>query len=168
MLKQFVGNLPTNCLSVFDHFVELAIKGLRKEKMYKTKTTEWQNVLKRTKNELKMKISWLTLYLNLFNENKLTFGRTLKKLFWFFLFLLRHSKVNLRTSTYIFYKSTAPANINSAAFSTFFKKSAFCGTQICLLCCGLWQHLTSPPPFPPKMSATLLPEGTVKCNHLAP
>ena len=29
-LKQFVGNLPTNCLSVFDHFVGLALKGLRK------------------------------------------------------------------------------------------------------------------------------------------
>ena len=27
-LKQFVGNLPTNCLSVFDHFVGLAVKGL--------------------------------------------------------------------------------------------------------------------------------------------
>ena len=27
-LKQFVGRLPTNCLSVFDHFVELAFKGL--------------------------------------------------------------------------------------------------------------------------------------------
>ena len=27
-LKQFVGNLPTNCLSVFDHFVILAVKGL--------------------------------------------------------------------------------------------------------------------------------------------
>ena len=25
-LKQFVGNLPTNCLSVFDHFVGLALK----------------------------------------------------------------------------------------------------------------------------------------------
>ena len=25
-LKQFVGNLPTNCLSVFDHFVKLALK----------------------------------------------------------------------------------------------------------------------------------------------
>ena len=28
-LKQFVGKLPTNCLSVFDHFVELALKGLK-------------------------------------------------------------------------------------------------------------------------------------------
>ena len=28
-LKQFVDNLPTNCLSVFDYFVELALKGLR-------------------------------------------------------------------------------------------------------------------------------------------
>ena len=27
-LKQFVGILPTNCLSVFDHFVGLARKGL--------------------------------------------------------------------------------------------------------------------------------------------
>ena len=27
-LKQFVGNLPTNCLSVFNHFVKLALKGL--------------------------------------------------------------------------------------------------------------------------------------------
>ena len=29
-LKQFVGKLPTNCLSVFDHFVGLALKGLSK------------------------------------------------------------------------------------------------------------------------------------------
>ena len=27
-LKQFVDKLPTNCLSVFDHFVGLALKGL--------------------------------------------------------------------------------------------------------------------------------------------
>ena len=27
-LKQFVGNLPTNCLIVFDHFVKLVLKGL--------------------------------------------------------------------------------------------------------------------------------------------
>ena len=29
-LKQFVGKLPTNCLSVFGHFVGLALKGLKK------------------------------------------------------------------------------------------------------------------------------------------
>ena len=28
-LKQFVSNLPTNCLSVFGHFVGLALKGLK-------------------------------------------------------------------------------------------------------------------------------------------
>ena len=28
ILKQFVGKLRTNCLSVFDHFVKLALKGL--------------------------------------------------------------------------------------------------------------------------------------------
>ena len=27
-LKQFIGKLPTNCLSVFAHFVGLALKGL--------------------------------------------------------------------------------------------------------------------------------------------
>ena len=27
-IKQFVGKLPTNCLSVFDHFVGLTLKGL--------------------------------------------------------------------------------------------------------------------------------------------
>ena len=27
-LKQFVGKLPTNCLSVFDHFAGLVLKGL--------------------------------------------------------------------------------------------------------------------------------------------
>ena len=27
-LKQFVGNLPANCLSVFDHFMNMALKGL--------------------------------------------------------------------------------------------------------------------------------------------
>ena len=30
-LKQFVDNFPTNCLSVFDHFVILALKGLNIE-----------------------------------------------------------------------------------------------------------------------------------------
>ena len=30
-LKQFVGNLPTNSLSVFDHFVKFALKGLLSE-----------------------------------------------------------------------------------------------------------------------------------------
>ena len=42
---------------------------LRKEKMYKTKTTEWHNELEQTENEFKMKICLLTLYLNHFNGN---------------------------------------------------------------------------------------------------
>ena len=32
-LKQFAGNLPTNCLSVFGHFVVLALKWLRKSEL---------------------------------------------------------------------------------------------------------------------------------------
>ena len=30
-LKQFVDDLPTNCLSVFDHFVKLVLKGLSRD-----------------------------------------------------------------------------------------------------------------------------------------
>ena len=36
-LKQFVGNLRTNCLSVFDHLVKLALKGLRSSLKLKSK-----------------------------------------------------------------------------------------------------------------------------------
>ena len=34
MLKQFVGNLRTNCFSVFDYFVKLALKGLKLDLLY--------------------------------------------------------------------------------------------------------------------------------------
>ena len=34
-LKQFVSNLPTNCVGVFDHFVELALKELKQLKVAK-------------------------------------------------------------------------------------------------------------------------------------
>ena len=30
--KQFLGKLPKNCLSVFDHFLKLALKGLMRKK----------------------------------------------------------------------------------------------------------------------------------------
>ena len=33
-LKQFVGKLPTNCLSVFGHFVNLALKRSKISKFY--------------------------------------------------------------------------------------------------------------------------------------
>ena len=36
-LKQFVGNFTMNCLSVFDHFVKLALKGLRSSLKLKSK-----------------------------------------------------------------------------------------------------------------------------------
>ena len=39
-LQQIVGDLPTICLSVFDHFMNLALKGLS------TKITKWSNTLK--------------------------------------------------------------------------------------------------------------------------
>ena len=34
-LTQFVGKLPTNCLSVFDRFVGLALKGLNEPAAFK-------------------------------------------------------------------------------------------------------------------------------------
>ena len=37
-LKQIVGNLPTICLSVFDHFMNLALKGLIKHQIVKHQT----------------------------------------------------------------------------------------------------------------------------------
>ena len=45
-LKQFVGKLPTNCLNVFDHFVELALKGLILEAKFGNdpwRDALWQN-----------------------------------------------------------------------------------------------------------------------------
>ena len=37
-LKQFVGKLPSNCFSVFDHFLELGLKGLTKRSIWITET----------------------------------------------------------------------------------------------------------------------------------
>ena len=36
-LKQFIAKLPTNCLSVFGHFVGLELKGLRMNRAFKMK-----------------------------------------------------------------------------------------------------------------------------------
>ena len=48
-LKQFVGNLPTNCLSLFDHFVGLALKGLNKG--WVKRSFEKNSVFVRTANK---------------------------------------------------------------------------------------------------------------------
>ena len=41
-LKQFVGNLATNCLSAFDHSVGLALKGFRLLKICEKNLTEFK------------------------------------------------------------------------------------------------------------------------------
>ena len=46
-LEQFVSNLPTNCLSVFDYFVGLALKGLKH-----TKCRYFQEHAKNTKTNI--------------------------------------------------------------------------------------------------------------------
>ena len=56
-LKQFVDKFPTNCLSVFDHFMNLALKGLKWRRLVtfrlililnpvSTKFIKWSNTLK--------------------------------------------------------------------------------------------------------------------------
>ena len=50
-LKQFVGKLATNCLSVFDHFVGLVLKGLRKGKQ----KTQGKHLRSGERNESYMK-----------------------------------------------------------------------------------------------------------------
>ena len=47
-LKQFVGNLPTICLSVFYHFVTLALKGLTSEETYDYLTLTGDNRMRYT------------------------------------------------------------------------------------------------------------------------
>ena len=45
-LKQFVGKMPANCLSVFDHFVWLTLKGLKELFKPQQENTSWQpNIL---------------------------------------------------------------------------------------------------------------------------
>ena len=44
-LKQLVGKLPTNCLSVFDQFVGLVFKGLRTKEIHvNNKLLEYQMI----------------------------------------------------------------------------------------------------------------------------
>ena len=44
--KQFVGKLTPNCLSVFDHFVKLALEGLKKGSTFKLESSDREFILK--------------------------------------------------------------------------------------------------------------------------
>ena len=111
---------------------------LTKEKMCKTKTTEWHNELKPNENGLKMKICLLTLYLNHFNENKLMFGNALKKLvcflFYFFCGIgkliceLWHTVfINLRFRQILILRSSALFKKNLRSAASKFTYSPVCG-----------------------------------------
>ena len=56
-VKQIVGNLPTICLSVFDHFMNLALKGIRK----KRKILYFSMTLVKIKQELRPAAFFLKL-----------------------------------------------------------------------------------------------------------
>ena len=107
---------------------------LRKEKMCKTKITEWHNELKPTENKLKMKICLLTLYSNHFNENKLMFGRTLNIFFYIFCGIvkliceLRHTFfINLRLWQILILRPSALFLKNLPSAVGKFAYSAVCG-----------------------------------------
>ena len=75
--KQFVGKLSTNCLSVFDHFVGLALKGLTSEIWFEgdsttTKTTSIRAISIRKSttgwgNSLNLGHFWYHLVLKIWN-----------------------------------------------------------------------------------------------------
>ena len=97
-----------------------------KEKIHKTKTTEWHNELKSTANKLKMKN--FNTYLNHFNKRKLMFRRKLGKLFFSFFWEIVKSICEHQHN--IFSKSTAPAKIwnnNLRSAASRFAHSAVCG-----------------------------------------
>ena len=62
ILKQFVGNSLTNCLSVFDHFVELPFKGL---------TTSWSMGIQKH-HALVLLMFALTSYKATYCQNQIT------------------------------------------------------------------------------------------------
>ena len=62
--KQFVANLPTNCLSVFGHFVNLALKGLSWT-IWKSQHRHWQQYLHRHYK------SFFSAYEKIFWENRI-------------------------------------------------------------------------------------------------
>ena len=53
-LKQFVASLPTNCLSVFDHFVGSALKGLSID-LLKMSVCSFESKLHLTIGKLRLK-----------------------------------------------------------------------------------------------------------------
>ena len=60
-LKQFVGKLPTNCLSVFGHFVKLELKGLKNSKPF-GRYKQYENCIS-TKRKISAKWNGHTLVL---------------------------------------------------------------------------------------------------------
>ena len=63
-LKQFVGKKPTNCLSVFDHFVGLALKGLKKQKLL-SDTSKFIRIEFNKKHKVTKKLSTFWIWIHL-------------------------------------------------------------------------------------------------------
>ena len=61
ILKQFVGKFPANCLSLFDHFVKLALKGLIRVKSneFQTWDANVAMLMDRRRNSRLHYLGWL-------------------------------------------------------------------------------------------------------------
>ena len=74
-LKQFVGKLPTNCLSVSEHFLGLALKGLSKywplttiKFLHQTTPCRLQNDSKTKKHYIRTEKKWFRWNWNCFSH----------------------------------------------------------------------------------------------------
>ena len=96
-LKQFVGKLPTNCFSVSDHFVNLALKGLTsKKKKVTSANLHWPK--RNEKKVISIVFIWiLILHYKLYVRSlySLLFSLNLARFNLFFKFLedMLHSRV---------------------------------------------------------------------------
>ena len=78
-LKQLVGKLPTNCLSVFDHSVGLALKGLRL--IFNRPLKQWLTGKKEGKTEMQ-KCEYLENKNNFLDRIKSIFHNYLRAIIW--------------------------------------------------------------------------------------
>ena len=80
-LKQFAGNLTTNCLSVFEHFVKLTLKGLnwRTEKQESKGTVVmWTTENKQERQHKTWRVSNYDIFWSEWQQNSIT-NATLRK-----------------------------------------------------------------------------------------
>ena len=135
-LKEFFINLPANCLSVFDHFWELALERLR----FWVKIT--LNIINRNKGLIDFYVIELTLfYFSRMKYNRSVSWEILQKykfipnLYWFNLFYVQVHIFLIFNSIYLEYKDTWQNMMVSQAFTG----ATYDHTCTCRHTCGMSQ-----------------------------